>query len=359
MKYYSLIFLLSLVFIGCTPKQIDYTQKEYVQEYQEQKVQAPKPTQSQFDFFNIYEDKKRVAIVFPSKVVGKYANGTINTIISYLLYKNEKFDIDVIDSSTEEYINISNAMNEVIQNRYSKVILLFTEEGLPHLNDIKNIDKLDIYMPIIHKDNIQNALPNITFGGMDYKEQIQTLKRLSNGKNTHFYGDTVLGNNLRNTLLEDEFSTIYERKISASRNNYKAITGNELLVDSTLFLNTSIIKTSILLSQLTVQESSPYLILSTQLNFTPLIVSLTQYPDRKSFLIANSIEKTTPVLEELVNLLDGDVVYNWVNYSSLIGIDYLYNNKISSDVIVNRVVDNQVQYNTTLYKNTPFGFKKY
>lgn len=358
MKHYSFIFIFSLLFIGCAPKTVDYTQKEYSQTYKQKQQEDTERKMSQFELFNIYEDQNRVAIVFPSKVVGKYANGTINTIISYLLFKNEKFDVDVIDSSTEEYASVYQAMNEVVDNRYSKVILLFTEDGLQHLNDIQNIDKLDIFMPLIHKSDVINPMPNITFGGMDYEEQIQTLKTLSNGKNTHFYGESVLGNTLRNILLQDNFNVISERVIKPSGNNYKAITSQEVLNNSTLFLNTSIIKTSILLSQLTVQETTPYVILSTQLNFTPLIVSLTQYPDRKNFLIANSIEQTSPILEETISLLDADVVYNWVNYSTLIGIDYLYNNKMSSSVIKNRIVDSQVQYHTTIYKNTPFGFKK-
>lgn len=359
MKHYSLIFLLSLFFLGCAPKTVDYTQKEYNQNYKEKKQEQTQEKMDKFEFFNIYEDQNRVAIVFPSKVVGKYANGTINTILSYLFYKDEKFDVEVIDSSTEEYDDIYKAMNEVVENRYSKVILLFTEEGLRHLNDVKNIDKIDIFMPLVHKSSIANAMPNITFGGMDYQEQMKSLKALANGKNAHFYGDTILGNILKDLLFEDGFKAVYEKEIKASGNNYKSITSNEILNDSTLFMNTSIIKTSILLSQLTVQESTPYLILSTQLNYTPLIVSLTQYPDRKNFLVANSIKPTSPVLEETISLLDADVVYNWVNYSSLIGIDYLYNSKITSDLIQDDIVNGQVQYHTTIYKNTPFGFKKY
>ena len=124
-----------------------------------------------------------------------------------------------------------------------------------------------------------------------------------------------------------------------------------------MFLNTPIIKSSILLSQLRAYDTVPYIILSTQLNYTPLVISLTQYPDRKKFIVANSIEKVNLKLEESLALLDVDVAYNWVNYSTLIGIDSIFF-KDESKLFPNKIVDNQVQYETTLHKNTRHGFKK-
>ena len=50
------------------------------------------PINTDFDGIDDNEDFK-VAIVFPSKVVGKYGNTTINSVIGYLLFQNKKFEI--------------------------------------------------------------------------------------------------------------------------------------------------------------------------------------------------------------------------------------------------------------------------
>ena len=122
-------------------------------------------------------------------------------------------------------------------------------------------------------------------------------------------------------------------------------------------MNTSIIKSSIILSQLRAYGTVPYKILSTQLNYTPLVISLTQYPDRKNFVIANSISKTDFKLQESLLLLDADIEYNWVNYSTLVGVDSLFS-KTQSQLFPEKIIDNQVSYDVLLYKNTRHGFKK-
>lgn len=55
----------------------------------------------------------RIAIIFPSKVVGKYGNSTINSVIGYLLFQNKKFEIESFDSEDESFENISNTMDEI------------------------------------------------------------------------------------------------------------------------------------------------------------------------------------------------------------------------------------------------------
>ncbi len=131
----------------------------------------------------------------------------------------------------------------------------------------------------------------------------------------------------------------------------------KVLQNSSLFLNTSIIQSSIVLSQLRAHGTEPYRILSTQLNYTPLVVSLTQFPDRKKFVVANSIGKTDLKLQESLALLNSDIQYNWVNYSTLIGMDFLYK-KNDSELFPSRIKNNQVSYEVQLYKNTRYGFEK-
>ena len=106
-----------------------------------------------------------------------------------------------------------------------------------------------------------------------------------------------------------------------------------------------------------VYDITPAVILSTQLNYNPLIISLTQYHDRINLITANSIEKVNSKLEETMNLLNIDINYNWVNYSILVGVNYLYDQN-KENIIINEIIDNQVVYNTKFYKSTRNGFKE-
>ncbi len=354
MKNY-LFFLVALIFVGCSQKEVVYTvdnQNEKVVKQQDIKEEIF--TQTQEEFFE-QEIKNKLAIVFPSKVVGKYANNVINTAISQLLVEESEFDLEVINTYDENKEAILNAIEELRNKNYKNIIVLFTNNGLSSLQESPYIGELTIYAPLVNKKDSISILPNIVYGGIDYEEQIEKLNAFSNGKNTMFFTQSSLGYKLKN-ITETKIENIsFTKEIQNNRNDYEDIVSNPILNNSTLFLNTSIIKTSILLSQLQVYETMPYMILSTQLNYSPLLVSLTQYPDRKNLLVANSIEPVENSLTQTAFLLDSDIVYNWVNYSTLIGVNYLIRNNPFEH---NSIVDNQVEYRTTIYRSNEFGFRK-
>jgi len=356
-KTYILIFV-AFLFIGCSHKEIAHEQTQIALE------QEPFPIETK-PYKKVYKEKKeslpsefknKIAIIFPSKVVSKYASGTINTVLSQMFLNKETFGLEVIDTYDESKQNIDNAINELDAKGYKNILMLVTNTGLYHLENNSKINQMKIYVPLIHKKNSTSSLSNVVYGGIDYEEQIDTLFKYSNGKNSLFSTQTPLGNRLQKMILQKSPNIHLDTNIDLDKNNYKSIVSNRRLNDSTLFINTSIIKTSILLSQLRAYETKPYVILSTQLNYTPLIISLTQYLDRKNFLIANSIEAANLEIEEITSLLDADIIYNWVNYSTLIGINYLLKNKSFE---FNPIVKNQVQYRTTVYKNGPYGFRKH
>lgn len=54
-----------------------------------------------------------------------------------------------------------------------------------------------------------------------------------------------------------------------------------------------------------------------------MLLTLTQYEDRDDMFIANSIKRAPASLEETNALFGHDIVYDWVNYSTSIGIDLL------------------------------------
>ena len=46
-------------------------------------------------------DSNKIALVFPSKVVGKYWQDTINTMISYMIHNSFNFELEVFDSKSQ------------------------------------------------------------------------------------------------------------------------------------------------------------------------------------------------------------------------------------------------------------------
>jgi len=306
---------------------------------------------------DIPKDVYRIALVFPSKIVGKYAKDAINTTMAYMLHNKIKFQFEVFDSIRQNEFDIKRTFAEVRKRKFDNVIVLYTQEGLDALAQIDDIDDFSLYLPLVNIQDSKYNLDNIVYGGIDYKEQISKLLLLSNKKNSIFYANTKLGVKLKDYVTQSKQLVKVSTKIDNNRNVFKKIVSNKALANSSLFLNTSIIKSSIILSQLRAHGTVPYKILSTQLNYTPLVVSLTQYPDRKNFVIANSISKTDYKLQESLLLLDADIQYNWVNYATLIGMDFLFNED-ESTFFPSKIKNNQVSYNVDLFRNTRHGFKK-
>ena len=365
MKISYFIFVLLFILTGCatSPKNIaeqtidvsTLPQSKTISvedEKQEINLQNEKKADSTQE-----DDFYKVAIIFPSKVVGKYAKDSINTVMAYMLHNNIKFQFEVFDSLTQDNQNIIEVFKEVKNKEFTNVIALFTQDSLETLFAINDIDDLNLYLPLVNKNEVENSPLNIVYGGIDYKKQIQTLETLSNQKNSIFYSNSRLGLKLKEYVEQLEQPISVSTMIDENKNVFKKIVKKRGLQNSSLFLNTSIIKSSIILSQLRVYGTVPYKILSTQLNYTPLVISLTQYPDRRRFIVANSISKTDLKLQESLFLLDSDIEYNWVNYATLIGIDSLYT-KNESTLFPSKIIENQVDYDVKLYKNTRHGFKK-
>ena len=102
-------------------------------------------------------------------------------------------------------------------------------------------------------------------------------------------------------------------------------------------------------------ETTPKVILSTQLNFNPKIIALTQEKDRSNFVVASSIDKVDDKLIDTIKMYGGDIEYNWVDYSTLVGVHYLFESNKSNGMNT-MIEDNRVVYEPKLYKTTRFGF---
>ncbi|RXJ87005.1 hypothetical protein [Arcobacter sp. CECT 8985] len=367
MKNIILIFVAIFLFFGCTPKgqvEVRKTQPTYKQEpknqidenesFQKQTQIKEAKTISDEDLDN---NVFKLAILYPSNVVGKYANNTVNTITGYLLYKNKGFMIQSFDTSIESINSIKKQYEALKEKGFHNVIALFTNTGYDIMSSFSYDSDMKVYFPLINFDEVLATKKNFIYGGISYLKQIKLLQTLSNKNNIMFYQNNYLGKKLKK-IYENNVNNIEAvKEIKVRNNNYKSLVDDDKLLNSSITLNTSIIKTSILLSQIRAFEKEPEVILSTQINYNPLLVSLTQTKDRVNFVIANSIDKTDAKLEDTMDLLGIDIVYDWVNYSTLVGVDKLFDDN-NENLIKTQINNNRVVYIPKLYKNTEYGFQK-
>ncbi|WP_321778168.1 hypothetical protein [Sulfurimonas sp.] len=135
---------------------------------------------------------------------------------------------------------------------------------------------------------------------------------------------------------------------------------NKDIVEGSFFINTPIVKTGMIMSQLTLYDTNATNILSTQINYDPLILSITQYQDRKNMIVANSITNNNNILIEANSLLGNDIVYDWINYTTTVGVDYFFSLATREDREYKIAIeDNQMIYPIELLKPVKYRFVKY
>ncbi|VAY86260.1 Putative periplasmic protein [hydrothermal vent metagenome] len=304
-----------------------------------------------------------IAIVFPSKVLGKWAIDATNSAISYMMYKENDFNIKVFNSINESEDSIQNVFSEISKEGISKILMLVTYDGASKLSTISNIDSYQIYLPLIDKNILDLNISSVIYGSIDYLQQFTALLEHSSEdeKIVDFYDRSKFGKQLSNSLSKvDNLNVLYKESINNNNGRYSVFLNknNHALYQSTLIINMPIVKSSIVLSQINTKDINISKVLSTQLNYTPLLLSLTQLEDRKNMLIASSIFETNDKLEEYNALIDNDIKYNWVNYSTTIGIQYLINKDISSFYPV-KLEKNKIVFPVQIFETTKYSFKSH
>lgn len=302
----------------------------------------------------------RIAVLVPQKSIRRYAISTVNAIIAYMLTKDENFELKVFNSIDEEESSILKSLDAIKRENYQYVIAPVTQSGADVL--INNSKNLLVYIPTIHQSNYKESSSNVIFGGIDYQAQIQELMKHTNEKVAVFSDGSQLSFDLNNIIKDKTQNIVYSEVINNSKIDFKRILKtNTRLDDSSVFLNTPLVKTSLLASQFRVYERKPYSLLSTQINYNPLLLTLTQYEDRENFYLANSIGETSVKLEETNTLFGHNITYDWVNYSTSIGIDYLYSHYLvpsSAREFKEEIQENQVNYNISIMKPARYKFEK-
>jgi len=347
--------------------------------------------------FNTRNDLK-IAMLLPYNKIGKYTASTTNAVFVYLMTKNTSFSLKSYKIESEKRSDIEAALQKIEADGYKYVIAPLTRKGVKNVIAIN--PNLNIYFPTVNKNDFNTTASSLYFGGIDYKQQSRLLlkkavsplvifsdksdtgQELATYQKEEFLHPTININDKMsysdevsvydNASNEDKSSLIEETNSNEKKHiiNYtisqrmtnlqRYLKDNEKINNGSFFINTPVIKTGMIMSQLTLYDVNKTNILSTQINYDPLILSMTQYRDRKNMIIANSITEENNILIEANALLHNNIVYDWINYSTTIGIDYFYHliTKTPREYKI-PIQENQVIYNIKLMKPGLSKFSKY
>lgn len=336
---------------------------------------------------NMVQEELKIAMILPYKLIGRYAYSTSNAVFAYLLTRNHPFVLKNFQIDNESPEEMKRVLNEIKEEEFNYVIAPLTPKGARII--VENEEDLNVYFPTINKNDLNTSAENIYFGAIDYSAQIDKLAPRASSPLVVLYDKSAKGkklfkqtkeNYMANELpfketsrkavfeeLEEEYDPSLEpkkkrviaygidRKTTNLQWHFKE---NKKIQFGTFFLNTPVIKSTMIVSQLTTYDTNTTNILSTQINYDPLILSMTQKKDRDNMYIANSININNSTLIEANSLLSNDIVYDWINYASTIGADYFYHAITNTERTYQLpMVDNQILYPISIVKPSGTRFE--
>lgn len=321
--------------------------------------------------------KLRIALLLPFKKIGRYAASTMNASFAYLISKNRPFELKSYNIAHESIEDITKTLQEIQDDGFGYVIAPLTQMGEQIITNIK--PEINIFFPTINKQDSNSTSPYQYYGGIDYRAQSDMLLKEASSPLVIFYDKSAIGKklslyqeqkfkrpkdtnsskiiDLKNTEEKIVIKFLIPRRIT---NLERQLKENKDIVEGSFFVNTPIIKSGMIISQLTLYDTKATNVLSTQTNYNPLLLSMTQYQDRKHMIIANSITHHKDVIIETNSLLGNDIVYDWINYTTTIGVDYFFSKlrgeKRDYDI---EMVDNQMIYDIQLIQPSVSRFIPY
>ena len=367
MRYQWLFLPLSLPFFitGCMqkpyPASKPITQQERMQAPQEETI-----TLIEDDFI---AQELKIAMILPHKTIGRYAQSTSTALFSYLLSRQEPFVFKTFTVEDESQKTLQTALKKIEKEGFHFLIAPVTLKGAKVLVDLES--PLKIYLPTIHTHEIQSGNTNIYYGAIDYQAQIDALMPLSGFPLVIMYDKSLKGEKLMEMTKESYIKTqirpedqkykkIYTYGISKKRTSLQNILEeNDTIQKGTFFLNTPFIKSTMILSQLSLYDIDADNVLSTQINYDPLLFSMTQLKDRDHLYLANSITHRNAELIQANAILSNDIDHDWINYSTTVGADLFYHLMTGQTRRYNLYVhEKQVRYPVEILKATKSRFER-
>lgn len=317
----------------------------------------------------------RIALLLPEKVIGHYAASTTNSVLTYLLGKNRNFELKTYTIGDESTEALQSGLDAIAADRFVFVIAPLTRSGARKLAQLPL--PAQFYLPTVNKNDVNASQQTLYFGGIDYASQIKALMREAKPPLVIFYDRSTLGRMLKEATVDTYLEQISERDIpgTASRANPKVYTypvgkhttnlrsvlkNNQKIKRGTFFLNTPLVKSAMIMSQLTLYDVNASRILSTQISYESMLFDMTQTQDRTEMIVANSITSNNSVLEEENLLMQNDIRYDWINYAATLGADLFYHLSTGSPREFSIPMQGQqMHYPIALYRPQGGRFERY
>ena len=346
----------------------------------------------------VLSSRVKIAMLLPYKKIGKYASSTTNASFAYLITKGHPFELKSYKIESEDEDEIQRVIELMQEDGFNYVIAPLTLKGVQSIINLGA--PINFYFPTINKKDVLTDSINLTFGGIDYEAQSdllikeavspliifsdksQTGQKLARYEEKAFKYSTVIDDTednqtqetgLFDIFIEDEIKEVKTKQVlneenivikhSISRRTTNLeyyLKDKEDIINGSFFINTPIVKSGMIMSQLTLYDANATNVLSTQINYDPLLLSMTQYIDRKEMIVANSITENNNVLIETNSLLGNDIVYDWINYTTTVGIDYFFNKITNEDRAYEITIeDEQMIYDIELLQPSRSRFIEY
>ncbi len=347
----------------------------------------------QISLFNVermrqYTDLK-IAMLLPYRIIGRYAYSTTNAAFAYYLTKNRAFELKTYHAESEESAELEKVLAQIEEDDFHYVIAPLTLKGA---HNVASLDlPMHIYFPTIHKNDLNVSTDYIYYGGINYQKQLESLMPYASTPLTVFYDKNDLGTKLTD-MTKEEYLYAFDQNITKDRVMFKDEDGeylseeemkdlnlsyaskpkffsypiakrtsnleiqlneNDRIQEGSFLLNTPVVKSAMVMSQLTLYDVNTSNILSTQINYNPELLLLTQPKDREHMLIANSINYHNNIMIESNSLLQNNIVYDWINYATTIGADYFYHLITSAHrEYPQEMIEHQIEYPISIVKPT-------
>lgn len=315
---------------------------------------------------NVSESREtlKIAVLSSAKVIGKYSQSVYNVSLSTLMScKDDGYTLKHFVMPDESADSISKALNAIHQEGMDGILAPLTANGVKNLLQVNTAKP--VFIPTVHKRDFPYAPENITFGAIDYERQIEALLPYMSDSIAIFHDSSAVGTQLK-TSTEKVFlahkrekKTIAAYPVDPKGSNIVAhLSRPALLNKKSVILHIPVVKSALLTAHMTFTGVKERNILSTQINVDPTLLTLTQYNDRKNMILANSLVEFPADIYEANALMNNDIVFDWVNYASSVGIDYLVSAFTSTPrKYTMRIVNAQVLYPIELLQAKEFGFE--
>ncbi|WP_104718050.1 type 1 periplasmic-binding domain-containing protein [Helicobacter trogontum] len=299
----------------------------------------------------------RVALMIPQKNVGRYSVTSSDAILAYLIAHGNNFSFKVFDTQNEEVNNLVASYNKISEEEYDLIISILTPRGLENL--LQNADiTTPLFVPTINEKQAVKFVPNknIFFGGIDYESQVNMMVTLAEQKKSaiiSFNDDSMIGKMI-GAIMQSRTNAAKQEVIDSKKStNFAPVIAKykQGIRNSMVMLNTSVIKSGLIIPQMGNARAMPSVFLSTQINYNPSLLTLMPKEDTKKLFVVSAISPIHTRLLLFNEILSADLQYDWVNYATALALDIFLTqgNRTNIRFFMESLQGNQVMYNNRFY----------